>query len=180
MSLTYQIDVPLQSFTEAKAEQYYAALRTKLDSLNEQLQSKVMDNLSGAVVHAVSGKAARSVEMIPSSTSGTLTEGAVQAGGRLAPYLKYQELGTVGPYTIAPKFATLPGEKFANYHGRMGKPVGQQAGVLAFVWKGRKVFFKSVMHPGLDAKEPVKKAAIEMAPVIVAGIKEVGAEVFAS
>ena len=165
MDLTFQIDASgFPGYTENKLDQLYAAFTVKLDNLNAELQRRVAENLNGLILQHRSGKALRSVEAIPAKQISPIIEGGVQAGGGPAFYLKYQEEGTDGPYPI-PGITTAfegPGSK-----------------VLKFEWGGKLVFFRRVMHPGLEAKRPVGQAFDGMRGEILAGLQAVPGEVTA-
>lgn len=155
MELVFQIDASgFPGYVESKLDQLNAAFTRKLDELNAELQRRVVANLQGPILQQRTGKAARSVEAIPAHQSGDMIEGSVQAGGGPAFYLKFQEEGTSGPYTITAK----------------GK-------ALAFMLDGNLRFFRSVQHPGLTARRPVGATFDAMRPEITAALEAVPGEV---
>jgi hypothetical protein len=144
----------LASAFQGKAELLEQALANKVNVLNAELQRRIVTALQGGVLNQVTGKAARSVEMIPAAISGTSIDGSVQAGGGPAFYLRFQEEGTSGPYEIVP----------------------DRAKALAFSLGGATVFAKRVIHPGLAARRPVGATFDAMRAEIIAGLQAVPAE----
>lgn len=138
-----------------KAELLEQALANKVNVLNAELQRRIVANLQGGILNQVTGKAARSVEMIPSTIGGTSIDGSVQAGGGPAFYLRFQEDGTSGPYEIVP----------------------DRAKALAFALGGATVFAKKVQHSGLAARRPVGSTFDAMRSEIIAGLQAVPGEV---
>lgn len=155
MELTFTVDASgFPQYTANKLDQLNAALTSKLDNLNAELQRRIVANLQGPILNQVTGKAARSVEAVPAVNSGDAIEGAVQAGGGPAFYLKFQEDGTNGPYEIAAK----------------GK-------ALAFMIGGKLAFFRRIQHPGLEARRPVGSTFDAFQPEMIAGLQAVPGEV---
>lgn len=128
--------VNFENYIQQRGDALVIALRDRVNQIDAVLQRSVVANLSGAVLQIRTGKAVRSVEMIPAELNGDLITGAVQAGGGAAPYLKIQEEGSAGPYEIVP----------------------DRAKALAFMLNGRMVFARKVIHPGLPARRPVGQA----------------------
>jgi hypothetical protein len=156
MPTQYTVTETFEPFADSRLEALKAALVRKVDSVDAQLQMRIVENLSGQVLQIRTGKAARSVEMIPARVVGNTITGAVQAGGGAAFYLKFQEDGTK-PYEIVPV----------------------RAKVLAFQVQGRQIFTKRVKHPGLPARRPVGQAVDAFRDSMVAQLQatpfEVGA-----
>lgn len=149
-----------QEQLETKRAALIIALINRVNMLNADLQSRIMGAVSGGVLQIRTGKLARSIEMIPAAVVGNGIEGSVQAGGGVAFYTRFQEEGTSGPYPI-PAFGPLvKGQK-----------------MLAFEMGGKQVFFRRVMHPGLQGKHFVRDTFEAMKPEIVAGLQSVPGEI---
>ena len=133
-----------------RIENLELALAKRLDQLDAELQRRVVENLQGPILNQRTGKAARSVEMIPATISDTSIEGSVQAGGGTAYYLRFQEDGTAA-YQIVPN----------------------RAKVLAFEIGGKTIFSKRVQHPGLPARRPVGQTFDAMRDEIIAALQAV-------
>lgn len=158
--LTFRLDTTIEAQLDAsmrgKVAMLEQALVAKLDYLNAMLQSKIVgEKLQGQVLNAITGKLARSVEMIPAAAeAGTIT-GSVQAGGGAAFYGRMQEMGTQGPYEIRPV----------------------KARVLAFMLGGKMVFAKKVVHPGLQPRSFVGSTFDEMRGEFIAQLQATPGEV---
>jgi len=149
---TLQTDIGrFEAATQAKAALLEAMLVEKVNALDALLQQTIVRKLSGEVLNVITGKLVRSVEMIPATISGDVIEGGVQAGGGLAFYGKFQELGTSGPYEI----------------------MASKAKALAFMVGGKQVFARHVTHPGLPARSFVGSSVQELGPRIIAELQAV-------
>ena len=127
------------------------AILRQTDLASLKLQRRAQQKASGEVLKVQSGNLLRSIEVVPASQDGSTISGTVQAGGGVAYYAKFQEMGTQGPYPIAPK----------------------NAQALAFMMGGKQVFAKIVNHPGLPARSFMKSSLDELKPEIVQDLKSV-------
>jgi hypothetical protein len=128
------------------------ALTNRLNAINIALQSKIVgEKLEGQVLQSHTHKLASSVRVNQVQNDGTILSGGVQAGGGPAFYAKFQEEGTQGPYTIAPK---------------------DPGGVLAFIVDAKQVFVKQVTHPGLEARSFMESTLLESKSAILNSLKE--------
>jgi hypothetical protein len=132
-----------------KRDLLVTALTTRLNGLHLELQRRIQESVQGPILQQRSGKLVRSIEMIPATVTGDAIEGTVQAGGGMAPYAIYQELGTRGPYKIV--------------------PINKQA--LAFMIAGQSVVRRSVMHPGLQPRPFMSTGVEAMEPEIISGLQ---------
>lgn len=148
-----EVEVALRS----KALRVLEALREKLDSLDEQVAELAREKASGEVLKVRSGNLRESIEKIPAEIEGDTIIGGVRAGGDKAPYLKFQEEGTRGPYEIV--------------------PVNKKA--LMFYIESEQIFAKHVTHPGLPARPVLSSAFDEMRDEIISGLQETLREVLA-
>lgn len=148
-------DIKFEQYAETRVDALKFALRDRVNAIDAELQRRVVANLTGGVLQIRTGKAARSVEIIPAQITGNTIEGAVQAGGGVAPYLRMQEDGTSGPYEIIP----------------------DRAKALRFVLGGKLVFARKVIHPGLAARRPVGQAFDGYKDEALAQLKAVPGEV---
>ncbi len=152
VTFTLQADIgKFETANQAKLELLKSMLLEKVNALDALLQQTIQQKMSGPVLNAITGKAVRSVEMIPAAMNGDVIEGGVQAGGGPAFYLKFQEFGTSGPYDIYPS---------------KGK-------ALAFLIGGKQVFARHVVHPGLPARSVVGSSVQELGPRIIAELQAV-------
>jgi hypothetical protein len=128
-----------------KAPQLVQVLTTKLTALMFQLQSYIISNkLSGQVLKRRTGILASSVQVIPVTLRGNTILGGVQAGGGVAFYADIQEYGSKGPYPI----------------------IATKARALSFISGGKRIFTKSVEHPGLEPRPFMSTSLAEFAPTI--------------
>ena len=131
-----------------------ARISQKLNSINTELQRRIVGKLTGDVLQNRTGNLARSIEAIPARIEGAVIEGSVQGGGGVAFYGKFQEYGTRGPYTILPK----------------------NAQALRFFIEGKLIFAKKVIHPGLKERSFMRSTFTDMQPEIVASLESVTKE----
>jgi len=128
---------------EAKAERLAEVLRTKLDLVDIQLQSHIVqDKLSGQVLKHRTGTLANSIRVIPAQQEGNAIVGKVEGAGGPAWYGRLHEFGTDTPFTI----------------------VANKAKALAFIVGDKQVFAKRVTHPPFKERSFMRTSAAEMAP----------------
>ncbi len=150
-SISFEItgeDTLLESL-RAKTDRFTAALIAKVDLLDAILQAKIQAKLEGPVLQHRTGNLVRSIEMIPAKLEGDNIVGAVQGGGGVAFYGRFQEYGTRGPYQI----------------------VATNKKALHFLIGGKDVFAKRVTHPGLQGKNFMGGTAEEMRQEILDGLQ---------
>lgn len=114
-----------QAYVDRKGTELQTAISQRINVVNAMFAERVRNNLSGAVLKAVTGALLGTVQQQDATTQGSVTSGSVTAGGSQAPYGVYFEEGGTGFYTI--------------------KPVS--ASVLAFMGEGGMIFAKAVNHP---------------------------------
>lgn len=114
-----------QAYVDRKSVELKQAIGHGIDVVNAMFVDRVRNNLSGAVLKAVTGKLLGTVQQQDATTAGDVVTGSVTAGGPEAPYGIYFEEGGTGYYTIKPVNAT----------------------VLAFMGEGGMIFAKAVNHP---------------------------------
>lgn len=138
-------------YLEARMPRILQLLVAKLDSLSIRLQQKIVtEKMSGQVLHHRSGGAIRSIRVIPATLTTDGVAGGVQGGGETAPYLIIQEKGGTRTYDIF--------------------PVNKKA--LAFMFQGKQIFAKHVVHPPLPARPVMAPSLEEMKPTIVTEIQQ--------
>lgn len=132
-TVSYTVDTSgAEEEFRSRADRIIAALIARTQAIDEALQAKITgEKLSGQLLQQRTGKLIGSVRTMPVINTGAEIIGGVQAGGGPAYYAKFQNYGTDGPYEI--------------------KPLDPK-GVLAFMINGKMRFAKSVMHPGLKAR----------------------------
>lgn len=132
-TVSYTVDTSgAEDEFRGRADRIIAALIARTQAIDEALQAKITgEKLSGQLLQQRTGKLIGSVRTMPVINTGAEIIGGVQAGGGPAYYAKFQNYGTAGPYVI--------------------KPLDPK-GVLAFMVDGKMRFAKSVMHPGLPAR----------------------------
>jgi phage gpG-like protein len=125
-------------------------LADRVADLAQQLQARVKDNLSGAILNQRSGRLAASL-VSGTDDDGTDVQGFVSSEG--APYAAIQEYG---------------GKTAAH------DIIAVKAKALAFVGGGGTVFAKSVHHPGslIPAHGYLAHALTDMQDAITADLKQ--------
>lgn len=128
-----------------------AALVERTTAINTALKDKIAGKLNGPLLKSHSGKLMNSIRTAPTRIDGNKIKGGVLGGGGVAPYGRFLEDGTHGPYTILPK---------------------DPKSVLAFIVGGKQVFAKKVTHPGLKAYRFMKGTLEEERGYILDQYKE--------
>lgn len=141
----------VEGYFPDKGDAVIAALTERVTSVNIALMNKIKGKLNGPLLKSHTAKLSNSIRPIPTTSDGQKIAGGVQGGGGGAPYGKFLEDGTQGPYTIAPKDP-------------------KQA--LRFFIGGKEIFAKSVTHPGLKAYRFMKGTLQEEKPNILEQLRE--------
>lgn len=117
----------VKQYIGEKRDQLAEMIGNRIDVMDSIIADRVRANLTGQVLHARSGALLGTVDWTPSSQSGDIVSGSVQAGGDAAPYGIYFEKGGIGPYIIEAKNAKS----------------------LSFMMDGKRMFAKAVIHPAI-------------------------------
>ena|SRR5581483_8039765 len=152
--LRFEVDASkVASGIEQKMSRVTEVMRAQLNGIDIELQSYIITHkLSGDPIQQRRGARglAGTIRAIPAVVEGETVTGEVQGGGGVAPYGKFLEYGTQGPYEIVPK----------------------NAKALAFSIGGQMRFFKKVMHPGLTEHSFMRSSLRENQENIVTQMKE--------
>lgn len=144
-----------KQYTESKRQSLIDMVATQIDAVNQMMADRVRDNLSGGVLRTQSGALLGTVMQEPAQVSGDVVQGAVTAGGPLAPYGIYFEEGGLGYYQILPV----------------------NARALAFEMHGNLTFAKAVNHPPIPHlpwfAPTIEQAQEDMVDYLNAGFAEV-------
>lgn len=142
-------------YIEEKKDAIVLALEAKVDAIDHDLQALIAgEKLQGEVLQSHTNTLAGSVQALPVENDGNFITGTVQAGGGPAFYGIFQNYGTAGPYEI----------------------VAQGGQALAFRIGGQLIFRRSVMHPGLPARNFMESTLDESRAAIYAALQQTSAE----
>jgi hypothetical protein len=129
------------------------ALSVKFTEDAEEVQRRVLENVTGGMLHEYTGDLADSVLGKPAAIEGAEVSSSVQAGGGQAWYADLLQKGVPHSYEEDTK------------RGTQGKKKGG-LGVLAFEIDGATLFRRVVEHPALQPRPFFNSVVEGMLPVI--------------